>query len=437
MEVGNLSIVSGWLPVALFWLTVVVCLVAVVLRRDVLMEFAIGIPIGIVIVVLLFVALHLFWGIPSGAPQSLYIWLVIACLLTGLVIAGWHTAHWPRRISGIAAIILSIVAAGSAVNQTFDYYPTVDRLLGKTANHFLSNSALNELRAQVAKTGQLPNHGATLSVSIPPTTAHLKYTPRPAYVWVPPAWFLPNHPQLPVIELLHGTPGQPSDWTRASYADATSLAFAEQNHGEAPILVMPDVNGSFSEDTECVNSPKYGEVETYLTKDVPAFIQKNFNAKTTVGAMAVAGLSEGGTSAVGLALTNPKEYPTFASYSGLASPSYQADSRQESIDILFGGSEAAFNAHDPQYLLSHHTFDGMAGWFESGAQDPPSLAGEKTLQALAAKAGIDTCFTYPPGAHDFGFWKDAFATSLPWISWRLKLTPEPTNIAARCVSGST
>ncbi len=238
-----------------------------------------------------------------------------------------------------------VVSAGSAVNQTFQYYPTLDRLLGKNANHFLNNSELNALRAQVAQTGHLPDHGATLAVSIPGT--NLKYQPHQAYVWVPPAWFAPNHPQLPVIELLNGTPGAPSDWTRAIYADATSLAFAEQHQGQAPILVMPDVNGSFAGDTECVNSTMYGDVENYLTKDVPRFMQKNFNAKTGPGSIAIGGLSEGGTCAITLALNNPKEYSTFAVYSGFTSPTYQEDNAQQTISALFGGSVASYNAHDP------------------------------------------------------------------------------------------
>ena len=201
---GSTSIVSGWFPVFLFWVTVAVCLIAVVIRRDVLKEFAIGIPIGIVFVVLLFVGLHLTQAIPTDAPRSLYVWLCVACLLAGLVLAGWHRAHWPRRIAGLAAVVLTVVSAGSAVNQKFVYYPTFDRLFGQNANHFLDNAQLTAMRKEVAKTGRLPDHGATLGVPIPGT--NLRFTPRPAYVWVPPAWFGRNEPQLPVIELLHGGP---------------------------------------------------------------------------------------------------------------------------------------------------------------------------------------------------------------------------------------
>jgi S-formylglutathione hydrolase FrmB len=434
-KAGNVSIVSGWFPIVLFWVTVAACVTAVVLRRDVLKEFAIGIPIGIGIVVLLFVGLHLTGAIPIGAPQSMYIWLGVTCLMIGLVLAGWRRAHWPRRICGLVAVVLSLVSAGSAVNQTFAYYPTFDRLFGKTANHFLNNEQLNAMRTQVDKTGVLPDHGATLAVTIP--GQNLKFTPRQAYVWVPPAWFARNRPQLPIIELLHGTPGDPSNWTKASYADATALAYAEQHHGIAPILVMPDINGSWDGDSECVNSSMFGDVATYLSQTVPQFMRKNFNASTAPGSVAVAGLSEGGLCAATLALHSPKVYAAFGDYSGDQSITYQNDNQQQTIQTLFGGSQASYDAYNPSNVLAHQRFTGLAGWFAAGAQDAPSLQAAHALQPLAVNAGIDTCITTPSGGHSFDFWTQAFKDSLPWLSWKLKLTPKPQSIPAQCVAGKS
>jgi len=252
-----------------------------------------------------------------------------------------------------------------------------------------------------------------------------------------PAWFGRNHPQLPVIELLHGTPGDPSNWTKSSYADATALAFAEQHHGVAPILVMPDINGSWTGDSECVNSTMFGDVETYLTKTVPQYMRKNFNASAAAGSIAIAGLSEGGLCATTLALGHPKEYTAFANYSGDVSPTYQYVSTQQTIETLFGGSQASYDAHNPPYLLTHQRFTGLAGWFEAGAQDSEGLQAARKLQGLAASAGIDTCLATPPGGHDFALWKQAFSDSLPWLSWKLKLTPQPQSVPAHCASGQS
>ena len=431
VNLGNTSIVSGWFPVFLFWVTVAVCVTAVLLRRDVLKEFA----IGIALIALLFVGLRVTQAIPTGAPRSMYVWLIVTCLVAGLVAAGWRRAHWGRRIAGLVAVALAVVSAGSAANQTFAYYPTFDRLLGQNANHFLDNAQLTAMRREAARSGKLPDHGATLEVSIP--GKNLRFTPRPAYVWVPPAWFGRTQPKLPVIVLMHGTPGQPSDWTRASFADATSLAFAEQHKGVAPILVMPDINGSLTGDSECANSAIYGQVETYLTQTVPAFMRKNFNAATTPGSIATAGLSEGGMCATMMALNNPKQIPVFANYSGDESPLYQSFSPQQTISDLFGGSTASYDAHNPPYLMTHQQYPGTAGWFEAGAQDPHALQAAHALQPLAVKAGIDTCIATPPGTHSFDFWTQAFRDSLPWLSWKLKLTPQPQSIPAQCTTAKS
>jgi enterochelin esterase-like enzyme len=343
-HVGSISIISGWFPVALFWVTVAVCLIAVVLRRDVLKEFAIGIPIGIVFGVLLFVGLHLTHTIQLDGLDSLYLWLCVACLLAGLVVAGWRRAHWPRRIAGLVAVLLAVVSAGSVVNRAFVTYPTLDSLVRQNT---------------------------------------------------------------------------------------------EQHHGIAPILVMPDINGSLSADSECVNSTKFGDVATYLAKTVPAFMQNEFNASTAPGSVAVAGLSEGGMCATTLALNNPKVFAAFGNYSGDASPTYGDDNTQQTIRILFGGSQASYNAYNPPYLLTHQRFTGLSGWFESGAQDPGVLQAARALAPLAANAGIDTCITTPPGAHSDEFWQRAFRDSLPWLSWKLNLTPQPQSIPAQCVSGKS
>lgn len=55
--------------------------------------------------------------------------------------------------------------------------------------------------------------------------------------------------------LLHGTPGTPQDWIDGGQAAATADAYAAAHGGRAPILVMPDINGSIDADTECVDSP--------------------------------------------------------------------------------------------------------------------------------------------------------------------------------------
>ena len=163
--------------------------------------------------------------------------------------------------------------------------------------------------------------------------------------------------------LLHGTPGDPTDWVEAGQAQATADAWAARHGGVAPVLVMPDINGTFTDDTECVDSP-LGQVETYLTVDVPAAVRTNLGTLPPGPAWAIAGLSEGGSCAIMLALRHPDLFATFGDFSGLAGPraGETNDDTADTVAQLFGGSQQAFAAHEPADLLASSRFPHTGGW---------------------------------------------------------------------------
>jgi S-formylglutathione hydrolase FrmB len=288
--------------------------------------------------------------------------------------------------------------------------------------------------AQARTSHRLPGQGVVVTEVIPTPVSH--FVTDVAYVYLPPAWFATPRPALPTLILLPGEPGTSADWTASGDADNSLDAFAAAHHGRAPIVVMPDPDGTKTVDSECVNST-FGNAETYLAVDVPAFARRTLGAADGPRSLAVAGLSAGGTCSTMLALRHPGEFETFASYSGFAQPTYQDDDVATSIDVLFGGSRAAFDAHDPTFLLRQRRYPGLAGWFEVGDQDTVPRRAAEALAPAAHAAGIDTCVLVRPGGHDFGLWRQAFADSLPWLAWRMQLTPEPAHVPADCEPGAT
>jgi S-formylglutathione hydrolase FrmB len=151
--------------------------------------------------------------------------------------------------------------------------------------------------------------------------------------------------------------------------------------------------------------------------------------------MAVGGLSAGGTCAVMLALRHPSLYATFASFSGFSRPQYEETTVSQTIETLFAGSMADYEAHSPEHLLQTQTYPGLAGWFEVGSDDNGPLLSAHLLQPAAQKAGIATCILVRPGGHDYNLWSQAFADALPWLSWRIGLTREPGKELATCRPG--
>ncbi len=248
-------------------------------------------------------------------------------------------------------------------------------------------------------------------------------------MYLPPAWFADPPPALPVLVLAPGVPSQTSDWTRGADADGTADAFAAANGGKAPILAMIDTNGSIDADTECVDGPS-GKVETYVVKDVPAYLRSQFGASSAAGSLAIGGLSAGGTCALLVALRNPTVYPTFADFSGYQSP--ELDNPADTLQNLFGGSTEAQQAHDPATLMEQTKFPKSAGWFEAGTGDAQPLAAAEDLSEVAASSLGQTCVLLRPGGHDFTFWTTALQNALPWLSWRLGSTPAPASVPATC-----
>ena len=271
-------------------------------------------------------------------------------------------------------------------------------------------------------------------LTVPPTASN--FSARQAQVYLPPAWFATQRPALPVVMLLHGEPGDPSDWADGGEAAATADAWAAQHRGVAPVLVMPDINGSLTADTECVDSP-VGNAETYLTVDVPAAVQQQFGTTPPGRSWALAGLSEGGACAIMLALRHPDLFSTFGDFGGLSGPRVgESDTDTDpTVAELFGGSRQEFAAHEPADLLAtgNPAFRSLGGWFEVGGDDGDPLAAAQKLAPLAAAAGISTCLiVVPDGGHTFDVWSAAFRRSLPWMAARLGLVPATPQTTAGC-----
>ena len=312
--------------------------------------------------------------------------------------------------------VLLLVGAGAGVNAHFDYFRTLGDVLGMPPSDEV------ELAVLLARKHR-PSRGVVTTLTLPGRTSG--FPTRPATVYVPPVWFARPRPQLPVVMLLHGTPGTPQDWLGGGQAAATADAYAATHDGWAPIIVMPDVNGTVNADSECVDSPA-GRVETYLSQDVPRFIREVFHAAPPGRSWAVAGLSEGGSCSLMLALRHPDLFPTFGDYAGLAGPragETNADTASTVAD-LFAGSPAALAAHEPAAILAGRRFPQLGGWFEVGDADPEPLAAATTLVPAARRAGVRTCdVVVPGGVHTFALFSQAFADSLPWMAGRVGAGP--------------
>lgn len=350
----------------------------------------------------------------------------LVVVTSAMIFVAFRVAHsrLVRAVAAMVAIILAVGTAAAAVNAYFSYLPTIATVLGQRAHDQASSAEVSALVSSSA----IPAHGIVEKVSIPGIASH--FDARPAQVYLPPAWFVLPHPHLPVLELLHGTPGTPEDWTRAAGADVVSDAWAEAHSGRAPILLLVDENGSFTADTECANGIA-GRAETYLAVDVPAWAVANLGADPARGAWGIGGNSEGGYCALTLALRHRDRYSLFLDFSGLDHPT-----RRGGALHLFEGSRAALDAHTPRLILRHHHHgrSRLAGWFEVGSADGGTTRSMIATAALARADGIQTHLVLRSGGHHtWRVWRASFADALPWAATHLSgaTGPPPRALRAR------
>ena len=346
-----------------------------------------------------------------------------------VVAASWLPMRrsWMRWSVRGLSVVLALLMAASAVNARYAYLPTVASAFGQTATDQVSWTQLRALE-RASGTGRGDglrlglsrrwvdlelHHGVVVSFPIPSTKSH--FHARAAQVYLPPAYFESPRPFLPVIELLHGSPGSPPDWTRGGFADVTADKYAAQNSGFAPILVMPDVNGSWTSDSECVNGTR-GNAQQYLTIDVRNAIVARFHARSDALGWAIAGLSEGAYCALQIGLRHPELYAAIGDFSGEEGPSVPGG-----VQRLFPGTPTQARqlaaGYDPAQILRH--WNGLVRppiWFEVGAQDV-NVKAMAQLDLHARADDFETRFVAQQASvHSFAAWRNAFRDALPWLA---------------------
>ncbi len=352
-------------------------------------------------------------GVLMGTALPLSVYLFGALPLLGLVLAAanWRNASWWGRAAAFVAIPLLLLTGLLGVNRWFGYYPTVESVFAgpppTLSSHTMQLLALR-------RSGTLGKLRTGTVVTLDLAAGRSRFKHRSAQAWLPPVWSLMPRPRLPVLVLLHGSPGGPGDWVRAGGAAKVANRYATAHGGVAPILVFPDPNGARFADTECVDGHG-GLAETYLTYDVPRGIVRLLGASSDPSRWGIGGLSEGGTCALTLTLRHPDVYRTFVDLSGDMAPNLGGPSK--TLPRLYGGDRVAMSAHDPVALLSKERFPGVSGWFEAGAKDRHAQAAIRRLAPLAQRAGVDVIVvTRRAGQHNFRFWAAALADSFDWAA---------------------
>jgi S-formylglutathione hydrolase FrmB len=364
-------------------------------------------------VVVLFTAWTLKWSgtITDKYPRTFLVWTGGAVFSLASLAPGFMPSAIWRKVVRFAALPLTVFAAFLLINAQYGYWPTLGGLLGRPIPGQVSKASLEQ---QIAAPPR-PQHvietslGELAPFDPPATVSHFRH--RVGAVYLPPAFFSAQRATLPVIVMLGGVPGTPSAWPRAGYAVATANDFAAAHHGVAPVLVFADQNGTATADSECVDRP-HMHAETYLTVDVPAYIESDLHIAHDAGRWAIAGFSEGGTCAIDIGLRHPLVYGHFMDFAGDLAPNI--GSHENSLRKLFGGSIEKMVAYDPWLIMHSHHYFNVTACFVAGSDDPLHYKLMQQQADAATNAGIVAhLFLFPGEGHTWQFAAAAFKTCLP------------------------
>jgi S-formylglutathione hydrolase FrmB len=398
---------------------------------------AIGVPVialaaGGVIALLTWLMNNVWRPFPDLLPFTTVAWSWVA--LTGWMLACARQLllrTWPRRAAAIAACLLVLGAAANQVNIYFQAYPSLGVVLAPWLDPKPALTKTVNITEVIAKPGQtlesiwrpprgMPKTGAVYIVTIPGVKS--RFPARPGYLYLPPAYLATPRPQLPVLVLLAGQPGDPRAWLDSGRLQAVMDGFAARHHGLAPVVVMPDDLGSELANPLCLDS-RLGNAQTYLTVDVPNWITSHLQVRPPERGWAIAGLSHGGTCAIELSTQAPRLYPFFVDISGQVEPTL--GSRQLTISRAFGGDAAAFARVDPIVVLAHTRFPHSAGVFVAGSNDRGYTPQQRTMYLAALHAGMKVTFMELPGGHSWQVWRGGLDHNVAWLASQLGITDGP------------
>ncbi|KHO18851.1 esterase family protein [Mycolicibacterium setense] len=420
----HLSLMHGWVPTSVQVVTAVVLIAAIGwrTRRWALVWLPLAAAVGGILVA------GTNWYIESEglagnpAPRSLWVWIGLSGVALVVLVAGWRGSRWWRRGTAVMAVPLTLLCTALALNLWVGYFPWVQTAWNQLTAGPLPDQTDQVTVAAMQRRGAMPAKGSVVPVEIPNTASGFRH--RGEYVYLPPAWFAANPPpQLPTVMMIGGEFNTPADWMRAGNVIKTMDDFAAAHHGYAPVLAFVDPGGTFNNDTECVNG-KRGNSADHLTKDVVPYMNSHYGVKPTAAGWGIVGWSMGGTCAVDLAVMHPELFSAFVDIAGDIGPN--SGTKAQTIDRLFGGNAAAWDAFDPTTVINRHgQYEQTAGWFgvndTSTAGKPAGRANEQAqaanaLCALGSKHGIACAVVTQQGTHDWPFASHAFSSALPWLA---------------------
>jgi enterochelin esterase-like enzyme len=384
---------------------------------------------------------------PQGTAFFLLLMVVFAALLVWVVLAKQVVF---RVLAACLAFLPAMVFGIAAVNKYYDYYQTWGSLYadmsGSSGNIPDLSTAAGVGGADITKkitegSSQAQQLGYLFQTKVTGGQSHIS---RDVYVWLPPQYFSPAYKsyKFPVIELLHGSPGQPSAWVNVMDIIPVYLQLLATHQAAPAVVVMPDTDGGQRYSLQCLNYPGLPKLQDmqFVALDVPNFIARTLRVQPPGRAWGLAGYSEGGYCAANIGLQYPYHWGFIGSLSGYFNP---IESQIPAGGVPGGHPIQVMPFQHNARLMTRNTPTKFIlrlqigvqipeYWLAAGAQDTGDVrAAEFFREMLMTRLANVPLDVVPGGGHQARVWRAALAPMLAWMTPQLQQWAQHNDIVAQ------
>ena len=423
----NISLVDGWFPATLFSITAVLAatLLGIAIwetvgesRGDgkraiavVACPMVIAVIAGIVgwVIAWLLSDVFVVFGVELG-PRVIA-WSGCGCAIIGFAVSHAMLHRGALRAVAVILVACAVLSAATGIDQAYGEYATIGSLFGQDTYHEADLTGMAKRSDLISVTqwkqeaadgsiSDIPAHGEVSKVNIPATTSH--FEARQALVYLPPAAIATakHKPALPVILMMSGQPGSPGRAFAAGGIQTMMDDYAQHHGGLAPIVIAADQLGDDSHNTLCVDSPVYGNVLTYLTKDVVDWVRTNLPAAWQAQDWAIAGFSQGATCSLQIGANHPDLFGTIIPTGSELKPTNGSESSM--ISRFFRGDRTAYEKQIPINAIRNHAPSNQTLVIGAGERDHESVRNAERIAPVAQQAGMHVTAVESLGnAHDW------------------------------------
>ncbi len=310
---------------------------------------------------------------------------------------------WPLAPPLAALVVISALAAGTALeygpqSALQDYGPA------RGAPVAAASPAATPGAAHPTEPTPEPTPDIAELRPLPGSTTAILVGGRQVDLYLPGIYTADPSIRLPVLYLLHGSPGDPEEWF-GSGGQLQGVLDQMIAAGTIPplIAVVPDGNGTNSQDTEWGDVAN-GDIESWLVGQVVPTIDGRYRTLAERADRGIAGLSSGGFGAVNIAFQHPTLFGWAGSFSGYF----------VALSGIFG---SAWRANSPLYTASTvPQAERVPLYLGAGAEDYAFRADTAQFAATLRRLGWPSLDVQTvPGGHGWVAWRAELVQSLTWL----------------------